>query len=243
MVRVPIIEEKIKLAYKAIKAGGLGIIPSRVGYTLLGNGEKAITKMYQLKGRPLSKPCIVITRYDILQQIADIPQKFTHLIDVIEHSKILCGFILKRKEHKVFTSLAKFTNQNAMKKDGTTCFVINSGEYTQFLVDKSWEDSTVIVGSSANKSGTGNEGIFTNIPEEIRQGIDYGLSHDEFVAQEYDPISRQQGVMVDLTGEEPVIIRKGLKCRELEAIIMAFTKKDKIPFRDHNTSQIQYISL
>jgi len=109
--------------------------------------------------------------------------------------------------------------------------------------DLAWEDRTVVVGSSANKSGTGNEGIFENIPLEIRRNVEYGLGHNEFVAQEYDPVTRQQGVMVDLLGDEPVVIRKGLKSRELEAIIFAFTQKDSIPFKDHNTGELQKIFL
>lgn len=243
MTKVPIYQDKIEQAYQAIKNGGLAIIPTRVGHVLLGNSEQAISKMFVIKNRPLTKPAVVLTRYDILPQIAEVPEKYKHLIASIEHSKILCGFILKRKEHTVFSSLAGYTNQNAQKPDGTSCFVINHGEYTQYLVDKAWEDKTVVVGSSANKSGTGNEGVFENIPAEIRDNVEYGLGHNEFVAQEYDPVTRQQGVMVDLMGEEPVIIRSGLKSAQLEAIIMAFTGKDSIPFKDHNTGEMSSISI
>lgn len=243
MTRVPIKHHEIENAYKAIKKGGLAIIPTRVGHVLLGNSGEAIAKMFTIKHRPLTKPCVVLTRFDILPAIAQIPKHYTQLIAAIEHSKILCGFILKRKDHQVFVSLAQYTNQNAQKADGSSCFVINHGEYTQYLVDKAWEDKTVIVGSSANKSGTGNEGIFENIPAEIRDNVEYGLGHNEFVAQEYDPVTRQQGVMIDLLGPEPVIIRRGLKSLELEAIILAFTKKQGIPFRDHNTGEMRSISL
>lgn len=243
MKKIPIKKIEIERAYLAIKKKGLAIIPTRVGHVLLGNSEESIFKMFSIKHRPLTKPCVIISRYDILQQVAVIPQKYKHLIDTIEHSKILCGFILKRKDHKVFRSLSKYVNQNAQKTDGSSCFVINHGEYTQYLVDRAWEDKTLIVGSSANKSGTGNEGIFENIPAEIRDNVAYGLAHNEFVAQEYDPVSRQQGVMVDLMGEEPVIIRRGLKCVELEAIILAFTGKKSIPFRDNNTGRTIYLPL
>lgn len=243
MKKVPIKKDKIEKAYIVIKDGGLAIIPTRVGHVLLGNSEKAISKMFKIKHRPMSKPAVVLTRFDILPLISQIPDKFDPLVAAIEHSKILCGFILRRKSNKVFDNLSQYTNQNAQKADGTSCFVINHGEYTGYLVDKAWRDQTVIVGSSANKSGTGNEGIFENIPLEIRDNVEYGLGHNEFVAQEYDPVSRQQGVMVDLMEEEPVIIRKGLKSQELEAIIFSFTRKNKIPFKDHNTGKISYINL
>src|SRR5690348_4867390 len=109
MTKIPIKQEEIEKAYAAIKGGGLAIIPTRVGHVLLGNSEKAISKMFTIKHRPLTKPAVVLTRYDILPHIAEVPEKYTHLIAAVEHSKILCGFILKRKDHQVFKSLAQYT--------------------------------------------------------------------------------------------------------------------------------------
>lgn len=208
-----------KNAYESIKAGGLAIIPSKVGYTLIGNSEKAISKMFAIKGRPLSKPCVVLTRRDLLDELAEIPKKYIPFINAIEASKMLCGFILKRKSHKLFDSLDEYTNRYSKRENDTSCFVINGGGYFQYLIDHAYKDGTLVVGSSANKSGTGNEGVFINIPQNIREEVDYALEDNEYVWQNYNPKTREQGVMVDITGERPFIVRKGLKFAEIAKII------------------------
>jgi tRNA A37 threonylcarbamoyladenosine synthetase subunit TsaC/SUA5/YrdC len=212
-------KQAIKRAYLNIKKSGLAIIPSRVGYTLLGNTDQAIKKMFELKGRPLSKPCVILTRYDFLDQIAQVPKKYQPFIQRIEQEKLLCGFILKRRKHPVFSSLSPFANEYSKRPDGTSCFVINAGDYIQYLVDNSLKDGTVVVGSSANKSGTGNEGIFGNIPQNILDGVDDYIEDDNFVSFEYNPQTREQGVMVDLNGDKPVVIRKGLQYPYIQSVL------------------------
>lgn len=212
-------EKEIGKAYTCIKNGGLAIIPSRVGYTLLGNSESSIKKMFELKGRPLTKPCVVLTRHDFLEDIAYIPERHFPFIDAIEEQKLLCGFILKRKEHEVFNSLTQYVSQYSKREDDTSCFVINAGEYIQSLVDYALQDGTLVVGSSANQSGTGNEGVFENIPEKIRGGVDYALKDDVFVGREYNYETREQGVMVDLFDENPKIIRKGIMYSHIKKLM------------------------
>ncbi len=223
MSGVPIKVEEIQEAYQKIRNEGLVIVPTRVGYVLLGNTDKAIQKMFELKGRPLTKPCVVLTKRSLLEQIAVVPEKYLPFINAIEDAKLLCGFILKRKEHPFFDSLSPFANKYSMLGDGTSCFVINASDYIQHLVDQAEKDGTFIVGSSANQSGTGNEGFFERIPEKIRQGVDGYVEHNEYVHQEYNPETREQGVMVDLTKDRPVIIRKGLKLSQIENILRATT--------------------
>ena len=215
----PIKQNGAQKAYECMKIGGLAIIPSKVGYTLIGSCEKAISKMFAIKGRPLSKPCVVLTRRDLLDELAEVPKKYIPFINAIQESKMLCGFILKRKSNRLFDSLDQYTNQNSQRKDGTSCFVINGGGYFQYLIDHAHTDGTLVVGSSANKSGTGNEGTFMNIPQNIREEVDYAIEDNAYVWQNYNPVTREQGVMVDITGHKPFIVRKGLKFTEIAKII------------------------
>lgn len=212
-------QHEIQQAYETIKSGGLAIIPSRVGYTLLGNSDQAIEKMYRIKGRPLTKPCVILTKYDFLFEIARVPARHTSFIEAIDKENLLCGFILKRKYHSFFSSFSRFTDMNSQKPDGTSCFVIHGGDYIEYLVDRSVEDRMFVVGSSANQSGTGNEGVFSRIPEHIRAQVDYALDDDEYVHREYNPITRAQGVMVDLTGNIGVVIREGLQTEKIADVL------------------------
>ncbi len=219
MTEFKIKKVEIEKAYENIKSGGLAIIPSRVGYTLLGNSENAIRKMFEIKGRALSKPCVVLTKRALLLEIAEVPERYLPFIDAIEEQKLLCGFILNRKPHSIFDSLSDYVCSNSMRGNGTSCFVINAGPYIQHLVELASADGTVVVGSSANKSGTGNEGIFLNIPKNIREGADYKVEDDFFVSREYNHATREQGVMVSLFGEKPEVIRKGIMYSQIQKLI------------------------
>jgi tRNA A37 threonylcarbamoyladenosine synthetase subunit TsaC/SUA5/YrdC len=212
-------DAEIAHAYESIRDGELAIIPSCVGYTLLGNGEHAIRKMFEVKGRPLSKPCVVLTKHAFLPEIAEIPPQYLSFIDAIEERKLLCGFILKQKQHALFDSLSEYVRSYSRRDDGTSCFVVNAGRYIQYLVERALADGTVIVGSSANKSGTGNEGVFANIPANIRERAGYAIEDDLYVSREYNHATREQGVMVSLVEEKPVVTRKGLMYAEIEDLI------------------------
>ncbi|MCI0542548.1 Sua5/YciO/YrdC/YwlC family protein [bacterium] len=203
-------DSEIARAYKIIRTGGLAIVPSRVGYTLLGNSEHAIKKMFDVKGRPLTKPCVVLTKHSFLPEIAEIPPQYMAFVDSIEEQKLLCGFILKRKTHSIFDSLPEYVRLNSRRDDDTSCFVINAGLYIQYLVEEALKDGTVVVGSSANASGTGNEGIFANIPTNIQKAVEYFVEDDVYVRREYNHATREQGVMVALFGKRPEITRKGI---------------------------------
>lgn len=202
--------QAINNAYSAIKQGGLAIIPSRVGYTLLGNSDSSIRKMYNIKGRPLSKPCVLLTTLSDMCEMAEVQGEHIRLIQAIDRRQLLCGFILKRKEHPTLSTLPKWTNRQS-QKDNTSCYVIHGGKYIEHLVTLAKADGIMIVGSSANKSGTGNEGHFKRIPVEIRSSVDAYVNDDEYVHHEYNPMTREQGVMIDLTGNRPQIIRKGFQ--------------------------------
>ena len=210
--------EQIEDAYRIIRNGGLAIIPSRVGYTLLGNSENSIRKMFKIKGRPLSKPCVILTNRKILSELAIVSEKSITLVDKINKQKLLCGFILPRKEHELYTSLTRWTSYYSQHK-GTSCFVINAGQYIDYLVNKSFDDEILIVGSSANRSGTGNEGIFSKIPKEIRDNVDCAIKDDSFVSREYNPNTRGQGVMIEWIKDKPAILRRGLFIDEIERIL------------------------
>jgi hypothetical protein len=167
-------------------------------------------KKFQLKHRPMRKSSVVLTDYAQLDQIAAIPEKHRAFIDGIEKIAILCGFILERKE-EAFAHLDPESREMSKQPDGTSCFVIHHGCYSEYLVSQAKKDGIFILASSANRSGTGNRGRFENIGEEILSGVDYAVEHNEYVAQDYVPDSGEQGVMVSLLTDKPVVIRKGLK--------------------------------
>ncbi len=221
--RIAIKQDEAEKAYAVMKGGDAIVIPTRVGYIIGGNTEKALKKMFDLKQRPLNKPGVVLTRFDMLDELAEVDERYWPFIKEIEKRKLLLGSILRRKKHPMFDSVDEFAQANSRKHDNTSCFVINAGEYCQYISDRALEDGKMFIASSANKSGTGNERKFEQIPENIRNGVGYALEHDEFVAQEHiDPDAREQGVMIDLTGKFPLVTRRGFEYEQIESIMHEF---------------------
>jgi len=211
-------KEVIEKAYQKIKEGGLIICPTRVGYILVGNTEAAIRRKFALKHRPLQKSAVVLTDYDQIFDIAEVPPEHKKFIDAIQHADLLCGFIMKRREEQ-FGILDAFTRDITRQPDGTSCFVIHHGDYSEYLTRRAKEDGTYVFASSANRSGTGNRGWFENIGDEIVNGVDYAIEDNAYVAQRYVPDSGEQGVMVSFMEQRPAVIRKGLNMKEIAEIL------------------------
>lgn len=205
-------------AYHVIRNGGLIVCPTKVGYILVGNTKEALERKFDLKQRPLKKSAVVLTNYDNLNKVAHVPEEHQAFVDAIEQSKHLCGFICQRKE-EAFENIDEHARKMSLQPDGTSCFVINHGAYSEYFVQKAVADNSHILASSANPSGTGNRGRFQNIGDRILGGVDMAIEHDDYVAQRYEPGSGEQGVMVSFMTEKPTIIRKGLNCPEIEAIL------------------------
>ena len=216
---------EIEQAYQKIKEGGLIVCPTRVGYILVGNTEKAIRRKFELKHRPLQKSAVVLTDFEQIFDIAEVPPEAKRFIDAIEQADLLCGFIMKRREEK-FAKLDAFTRDITRQPDGTSCFVIHHGDYSEYLTRRAKSDGTYVFASSANRSGTGNRGRFENIGEEIVNGVDYAIEDNAYVAQRYEPDSGEQGVMVSFMGKQPAVIRQGLNMKEIAEILDRVYGKD-----------------
>lgn len=210
--------QQIEEAYNRIKSGGLAIIPSRVGYVLLGNSERSIKKMFEIKNRPLSKPAVILTKLTMIKELAEAPDSVWGIIRKIDYNHLLCGVVLKRKNGRFYKSLSEWTSEHS-QKDGTSCFVINGGEYLDYLVNKSEEDEILIVGSSANISGEGNEGNFSRLSKKIINNVDYVIEDDLYVMQEYDPSTRERGAIVNFSSEKIEVLRKGLFYDKIAGIL------------------------
>ncbi|MFH1521351.1 MAG: Sua5/YciO/YrdC/YwlC family protein [archaeon] len=216
---LPIKISEAARAYETIKTGGLAIVPTRIGYILAGNTEQAMRKKFELKHRPISKPAVVITDYSNLFRITDIPFEYHSIVSAVQEQNLLCGFILHRRESE-FSMIDDYTNKVSKLEDDTSCFAINHGHYSEYLVARATADRTLISASSANRCGVGNKGRFKNIGNDIINGADFAIEDDEYVAQRYELDCGERGTIMSLVRDKPVIIRKGLNSPLIEDILM-----------------------
>lgn len=200
---------QLSLVYDNLLRNGLIICPTKVGYILVAQHSSALERKFMLKKRPIRKSAVLLTNYSMLLRISVIPKDHRLFIEKINNCRILCGFILKRKKTE-FNMCTESMNAYTMQPNKTSCFVINHGAYSEKLVMMASQENHYLFASSANISGTGNKGRFSNIATSITKATDFCIEDDAYVSQRYADEVSEQGVMVDLCSSKPVVIRLGL---------------------------------
>lgn len=163
-------------ALGCLRDGGLLLAKGDIGYGLLGTSERAIRKMYDVKGRPESNPCVFAGNWRLLDEVAVVtPEERAFLQQVLRYSTCAAVFPA-RMESRLIQRLDPWVREHAITR-GTLAVFLRSGGFFERLVDRSLDEGWCFVGSSANPSGMGNCFRFDEVPEAIRERADCALDH------------------------------------------------------------------
>ncbi|MDO8740701.1 MAG: Sua5/YciO/YrdC/YwlC family protein [Candidatus Woesearchaeota archaeon] len=205
------VDREVKRAYAVLKEGGLILVPSDVGYVLLGNSEEAIKKMYELKGRPEYKPCMVIgNNQEIFDDVTYVPiPTYEKYIRSIKEAGYLCSFLvpINPRSRQWYGALSEWVLNHTVQ-DGKIAVPFNPGNVIEALAQLSTKDKVLIVGSSANNTGEGNCAVFEELPVQMVNNVDY-IIYDSKPAKYQNP-ERKGGTIIDLSSGSPVVFRKGV---------------------------------
>lgn len=154
--------EDIKEAVRVMRAGGIILYPTDTiwGLGCDATNEEAVKKIYALKQRPDSKSMLVLTDNEAkLERIVDeVPEVAYNLIEVAE------------KPLTIIYSGAKNLAPNLIAQDGSVGIRITKEAFSKALCEAF---RMPIVSTSANISGQPSAQNFSEISEEIKQGVDY----------------------------------------------------------------------
>ena len=64
------IETTAQQIYDTLTTDGLAVVPTAAGYGILAMGRSGVERIYALKGRPTSKPCVTVTTWPIFDQVS-----------------------------------------------------------------------------------------------------------------------------------------------------------------------------
>lgn len=168
-----LVEDHAQRAFMVIRNGGLALVKADIGYGFLGNSANSIERMYDLKGRAPTNPAIVAGNVTTLRSIGRLPDP--SLLDWIAELlsfTTLAVVTVMREESPLIRGLEPWVLGHA-SENGTIATFLNTGEYVERMVDLANDRGILLVGSSANLSGTGNNFAFEEVPESIRAGVDY----------------------------------------------------------------------
>ena len=166
--------------YEVLVDGGIGIIPTDVGYVILGITSQAIWKIYRGKRRKPEKLNAMCGCREMHSAIHDLSDDRRNIVKVItEDYNLPLGAVAPAQlSHPTLASLDTDVLDQTTD-NGTIAMLLNAGPMLDTLARIGFEDGRLIIGSSANLSLQGVKfrvcDIEPNIVEAADIVIDYGL--------------------------------------------------------------------
>ena len=155
-------KDDIKEAVKVMRAGGIILYPTDTiwGLGCDATNEDAVKKIYELKKRSDSKALLVLTDHvaKVERLVDEMPEVAYDLIDLSE------------KPLTIIYSGAKNLATNLLAEDGSVGIRVTKESFSKALCETF---RLPIVSTSANISGEPAAKNFSEIAEEIKNGVDY----------------------------------------------------------------------
>lgn len=199
------LESDVQQVYATLRDGGLALVPTDVGYGLVAIKEAAVHRIYELKGRPASKPCMTITTTAITERVAaPIEPAILDWIDAITYTTPLAIVTKLGERSRLRASQSVFVREQTTWRDTIALFYA-AGQLVERLAELARTDGMLVVSASANLSGTGNNYAFCDVPDSIVFGVDLVLDRGP---SRFHSDQRLASTILDLTTGQ--FIRNGI---------------------------------
>lgn len=196
-------------AVDAVKAGGVVIFPTDVGYAGMGGSEAALLRLFRAKGRGAHKRNAMIGDLDLHREIHRVDARGAEVVRaLVEDFDLPISVVAPfRADHPLLQRLGEAALA-ASTEGGTLAMLMNVGPLEAAISRLAAAEGQPLFGSSANLTGTGTRFRLEDVQPEVRAvaalEIDYGL-------QKYHTY-RRSSTMIDVTTME--VIRIGA-CYEI----------------------------
>jgi L-threonylcarbamoyladenylate synthase len=156
------LRDEVNKALEVLKSGGIILYPTDTiwGIGCDATNETAVQKIIELKGRPENKSLIILldTENKLESYVSDVPEVAYDLIEYAENPLTI-----------VFSG-AKNLAPSVKNQDGSVGVRVVKHEFCEQLIQRLKKP---IVSTSANISGQPSAANFSQISEEIINGVDY----------------------------------------------------------------------
>ncbi|MBK20673.1 MAG: hypothetical protein CMM52_17715 [Rhodospirillaceae bacterium] len=174
------IEGDARRAMDVVLGGGIAIIPTTVGYVILGATTDAINRTIEVKKRGPSKLNAVIGCAAMHAALHVLDGRNREIVRTITQSYDLpMGTVAPADlDHQMMKNLDPDVLERTTL-GGTLAMLLNAGPLMDYMAQLSFEAGQLVVGSSANLSLKGTKFRATDIEPEVLDAadlvIDYGL--------------------------------------------------------------------
>ena len=165
---------------KVILGGGIGIIPTTVGYVILAADADAINKIISVKQRGPTKLNAMIGNKSLHAALHNLPPLSRQAVRMITETYDLpMGTVGPANlNHPMLKNLDKTVFERTTL-DGSIAMLMNAGTLLDTMGQLSFEANVPVIGSSANLSLKGTKFRVEDIETKVRDSadiiIDYGL--------------------------------------------------------------------
>ena len=174
------VDSDAQRVYEVLVDGGIGIIPTDVGYVILGITSRAIWDIFRIKRRKPEKLNAMCGCREMHAAIHDLPDDRRNIVKVIteDYSLPLGAVAPAQLGHPALAGLDTDVLDQTTD-NGTIAMLLNAGPMLDTLARIGFEDGRLIIGSSANLSLQGVKFRVCDIEPDIVEAadivIDYGL--------------------------------------------------------------------
>lgn len=163
------IENDAQAAYRTLRRGGLVLLPTDVGYGLVAMEDDAVKALYEAKGRPLSKPCVTVANASIFDELVmpidRVAREWLAETSMRTPIAVIAGL---DPASRLLASMSPYVREQATQKDSIATFH-SAGPIVERIAELAYADGRVVMGSSANLAGTGNNYRFEDVPDSMRR--------------------------------------------------------------------------
>jgi tRNA A37 threonylcarbamoyladenosine synthetase subunit TsaC/SUA5/YrdC len=212
--------------YTLLADGGLALARTNTGYGLVAMKSDAVRRIYALKGRSAQKPCVTVCTMAILDDVATGIDPETRSWLATAASRWPMAVIARTNARStLLASFEPFVASQCTKVDTIATF-FGVGDLIAGTATIAYGNGQLIVGSSANLAGTGNNYTLDSVPDSIRRAVD--LEFDYGVAP-FTADKKLASTILDLTKE--TFQREGVAFAEVEASWREFVASRMVPQR------------
>lgn len=173
-------ETDARRVYEALAEGGIGIVPTDVGYVIVACAPDAIWRIFEAKRRKPEKLNAVCGCREMHLALHDVPDDRREIVSAITelHDLPMGAAAKARRDHPALAALRQDVYEQTTHR-GTIAMLLNAGPVMDTLARLAFADNRLVIGSSANVSLRGVKFRAGDIEPEITEAadivLDYGL--------------------------------------------------------------------
>lgn len=165
------VERQAFRVYGILRAGGVAVVPTAAGYGLLAMEAGAVEKIYALKGRPSTKPCVTVTTWPVFDDVAlPVDRDVRAWIDETIGWTPLAVIASLNPRSRLVRALHPFVREQCTQS-GTIATFHRAGALVTRVAELAAADGRLVVGSSGNRSGHGNAYTLEEVPARFHADV------------------------------------------------------------------------